>query len=132
METMQNLLIKWLALTVAVALAAWVVSLFGLGYTVKVENGDDLVKLLLGTAVLALINATLGRVLKFMSKPVNCLTLGLFSLVINALILWWVSSMGLGFRFNGFLPAFVGSLVISATNGLLAGIMVPDKEKRDS
>lgn len=129
---MQNLLIKWLALTVAVALAAWVVSLFGLGYTVKVENGDDLVKLLLGTAVLALINATLGRVLKFMSKPVNCLTLGLFSLVINALILWWVSSMGLGFRFNGFLPAFVGSLVISATNGLLAGIMVPDKEKKDS
>ena len=47
---------------------------------------------MLGVAILALLNATLGKILKLLTLPLNCLTLGLFSLVINAIIFMIVAS----------------------------------------
>ena len=63
------------------------------------------------------------------------LTLGLFSLVINAAILWAAASLKLGFRivdsgFNGFIAAFVASLLISFINGVL-GVLLPDDDRDD-
>ena len=124
---MKNILIKWLVLTIAVVIAALVLP----GIEANINGGQNLLPLFLGSAALALVNATLGRVLKFVTAPVNCLTLGLFSLIINALMLWWVGSMDLGFKLDGFMPAFLGSIIISITSGVLGGILLPDKESKD-
>lgn len=87
--------------------------------------------LLVGVAILSFLNATLGRIVKFLTIPLNCLTLGLFSLVVNAGILLLVASLNFGFSIEGppfsrFLAAFVGSLLIAFVNGVL-GTFVPDK-----
>ena len=95
----------------------------------NVKGGADALKLLVGVLVLGLLNATLGRVLKILTLPLRCLTLGLFSLVVNAVVLWIAASLDLGFHVEpgvrGFVAAFVASLLIAFINGVL-GVFLPD------
>src|SRR6188768_614078 len=74
--------------------------------------------------VLAMINATLRPLTKLLTCPIILLTLGLFALVVNGLMLWLTSAVadtfGLGFRVNGFWPAFWGALVVSIVSTLLS------------
>ena len=69
------------------------------------------------------VNAVLGSLLRILSLPVTFLTLGLFALVINAVLLWVTGavagSLGLGLQVDGFLPAFLGALVIGITRAVL-------------
>lgn len=128
---MKRLLLKWVLFAVALIVAAKVTGMFLPGFDVlPIEGFGDAMNLLLGAAVLALINATLGRVVKFLTIPLNCLTLGLFSLVVNAAMLWLAGSLKIGFVVDGFLAALVGSLVLSVVYGLL-GILIPDEDKKD-
>lgn len=128
---MQKIFLKWIVLTFAVVVAGAVTSAIGLPFSVHAKDAGDVVQLFLGSAALALVNATLGKVLKFITAPVNCLTLGIFSLVINAILLWWVGSLGFSFAVGNFLAAFVGSILISVANGVLGGILIRDKEKNE-
>ena len=61
----------------------------------------------------SLINVTLKPVLFVLTLPINLLTLGLFSLVINALLFWFVATFVAGFAVAGFLPALMGTVIIS-------------------
>lgn len=61
--------------------------------------------------VLGLVNALVRPVLLILSLPVNILTLGLFTFVVNALMFWLASSISPGFRVQGFWAAFWGALV---------------------
>jgi putative membrane protein len=127
---MTKLLLRWIVLAVSVFAASLITSALDLGFHAKISTVADFITLMIGAAVLSLLNATLGRILKFVTLPLSCLTLGLFSLVVNALILWLAASLKLGFEitdkgFNGFLAAFVASLLISIINGVL-GIFLPD------
>lgn len=61
--------------------------------------------------VLALVNALIRPLFLLLSLPVNILTLGLFTFVINALMFWLASSVAPGFRVEGFAAAFWGALV---------------------
>ena len=88
---------------------------------------------LLGVAlVFGVINATLRPLTKLLTFPLIILTLGIFALVINGLMLWLTSSLsealGLGFHVRGFWPAFWGALVVSIVSGVLS--MVVREEKR--
>jgi putative membrane protein len=83
---------------------------------------------LLGIAlVFGVVNAVLGTVLRVLALPVTFLTLGLFALVINAILLWVTGaaarSLGLGLEVRGFVPAFLGALVISVTRALLNAVV---------
>ena len=128
---MKRLLLKWVLFAVALVVAAKVTGMFMPGFDViEIKSFGDAMTLLLGAAVLALINATLGRVVKFLTIPLNCLTLGLFSLVVNAAMLWLAGSLKIGFLVDGFLAALVGSLVLSVVYGLL-GILIPDEDNKD-
>lgn len=60
--------------------------------------------------VLGLVNAILRPILSLLSLPINLLTLGLFSLVMNALLFWLASVFVPGFRVTGFSAAFWGGL----------------------
>ncbi len=74
--------------------------------------------------VFGLLNALLRPLLAFLSCPLLILTLGLFTLVINAVILWLTSavsgSLGIGFHVAGFWAAFLGALVVSIVSILLS------------
>jgi putative membrane protein len=80
---------------------------------------------LLGVAlVFGVINATLRPLAKILTFPLIILTLGIFALVINGLMLWLTSSLsealGLGFHVRGFWPAFWGALVVSVVSMALS------------
>jgi putative membrane protein len=79
----------------------------------------------LGVAlVFGVINATLRPVTKVLTFPLILVTLGLFALVVNGLMLWLTSSLssslGLGFHVTGFWAAFFGALVVSVVSALLS------------
>jgi putative membrane protein len=80
-------------------------------------------QLLIVALVFGLVNAVVRPVLALLSCPLIVVTLGLFLLVINAVMLWltsWLSaSFGLGFRVDGFLPALLGGLVIGIVSTVL-------------
>lgn len=102
-----------------------------------ITSSGDWVKLAAVAAIFGLVNATIGPVLKFMTCPAIVLTLGLFTLVINAFLLqitaWLSSKFDLGFAVAGFWPAFWGALIVTIVSAILS-IFVPGKKKseRDS
>lgn len=107
----------------------------GLGFQVKYHDINDLLPLMVGVAILAFLNATLGKILKVLTLPLSCLTLGLFSLVVNAVILMAAASLRVGFEltdtgFKGFLAAMIASVIIAFINGVL-GVFLPDDDKDD-
>lgn len=129
---MGRLLLRWILLALSVVAASLVTRALGMGFKTEVNSAGDFFMLLIGTGILSLLNATLGKILKLVTLPLNCLTLGLFSLVINALMLMLAASFEYGFTLEGtgfqkFLTALVASLLISFINGVL-GTFLPDKE----
>ena len=90
---------------------------------------------LVGVAlVFGLVNALLGTVLKLLALPLTLVTLGLFALVINALLLYVTAqlsqSLGLGFQVAGFVPAFWGGVVIGLTRAVLQ-LLLSESKARD-
>lgn len=64
-------------------------------------------------AILGFLNILVRPVLVVLTLPITILTFGLFSFVLNALLLWFVSTFVKGIAIEGFAPAFFGSLVVS-------------------
>lgn len=85
-------------------------------------------------AVFGVVNTFIRPVLRFFSFPITILTLGLFTLVINAFMLmltaWIAVRLGIGFVVNGFGTAFVGALCVSLLSMLLGAVLITDDEKR--
>ncbi len=86
---------------------------------------------MLGVAlVFGVLNASLRPVAKILTFPLIIVTLGIFALVINGLMLWLTSSLssalGLGFHVSGFWAAFWGGLVVSLVSMMLSMLVVAD------
>lgn len=133
---MKKLFLKWILLAIAVVAASFLTQYLGLGFHADVSSGQKALQLLVGVAILAVLNGTLGKILKLLTLPLNCLTLGLFSLVINALMLWLAAQSGFGMKITGDAmqqigSAFIGALLISIINGLLNSFLGDDKDKDD-
>ncbi len=96
------------------ALALWLVALLIPGIEVRGFRSA-----LVAAAVIAVVNTTLGPVLRFISFPLTFLTLGLFLLVVNAILLKLAAAVAPGFRIVGFLPAVLGSLVLTILTSVL-------------
>src|ERR1044072_9325056 len=95
---MTKLLLRWILLAISVVAASYVCQALGLGFEVDVKDASSFIKLLLGVAVLAFLNATVGKLIKFLTLPLSCITLGLFSLVIHAAILMAGAALQWGFQ----------------------------------
>lgn len=112
--------VTWLLTTAAaLAAAAWLVDgirFLGPGRGLA-EVQAKIVPLLLVAAILGLVGAVVKPVLTFVSFPLIVLTLGLFLLVINAVMLlvtgWLARQLGVSFRVDGFLAAVAGAVVIT-------------------
>lgn len=78
--------------------------------------------LLLAGLVIGLVNLLVKPIVTFFSLPFILLTLGLFYLVINGLMLWLAAALLDGLRVDGCLPAILGGLVIAAGNWLVGAL----------
>lgn len=79
---------------------------------------------IIAALVLGLVNAVIRPVLVLLTLPVTVLTLGLFILVINALLFWAVASFVPGFDVAGFWSAFVGALVFSIISFVVSAALL--------
>jgi putative membrane protein len=103
-------------------IVGWLVSAFALWLVAQMVPGievRDFGAALLATIVIAIVNAVVGPVLRFLAWPLTLLTLGLFKLVINALLLKLASLFAPGFRVRGFLDAILGALLLTILDYVL-------------
>ncbi|MHB9097479.1 MAG: phage holin family protein [Syntrophales bacterium] len=107
---MRGVLLRWVVLTAAVLAASWFLD----GIRV-----DSLVSAVLAAAMLGLLNAFLRPLLIILTLPLNIVTLGLFTFLINALMLKIASELIPGFTVRGFWTAVIGALIIGLVSWLL-------------
>lgn len=81
---------------------------------------DGFIAALVAAFLLGIVNAILRPILIFFTFPITLLTLGLFLLVINGLMLWLVAALVSGFHVNGFWGAVLGSILISIVSWILS------------
>jgi putative membrane protein len=97
----------------------------GVDFDFSVENAW--VQFLLVALIFGLINTFVKPVLRLLTLPITMATLGLFLLVLNALLLllvgWISSQLGLAFTVDGFVPAILGSIIISLV-GLILSMVI--------
>ncbi|MDG4762901.1 phage holin family protein [Solwaraspora sp. WMMD406] len=116
------------------AVALWITTLIVPGIDV---TGDSAARNALTLIIVALIFGLVNAVLKPIIKVVGCvfylLTLGLFALVVNALLFlltdWLATQLDLPFSIDGFWPAFWGAIVVAVV-GWLISLVIPDKYDR--
>jgi len=101
---MTKFLIRFLSVVLALLLAANLVN------GIQVES---LYTALIVAIVLGVLNILVRPVLVLLTLPVTVLTLGLFILVVNASLFWFVGTFVKGFTVEGFTPALIGSLIVS-------------------
>lgn len=108
------LLLQWLLSAIALILVSRIVPGFrvhGLGPA------------LIASLVIGLLNATVGFFLKIVTFPLSILTLGIFLLVINGLMILLASAVVPGFRVEGFAPAFWGAIVLALLGMVIRAIV---------
>lgn len=110
---MLRLLLRWFLDAIALLIVAWLVPGFKLA---------NLPAALIAVIVIGLLNVTLGFLLKLITLPLGILTLGLFFLVINALILKLASGVVPGFYVNTFGAAFIGAAVLALLHMLFEAL----------
>lgn len=77
---------------------------------------DTFITALVVALVLGIINLTLKPLLLLLTFPLTVLTLGLFVFVVNALLLWFIANIIEGFTITSFIPALIGSVIISVVS----------------
>ena len=114
-----KLLLRWVASALALLLVAYLIP----GITIATWGTAFVAALVLG-----LVNAFIGPVVKFITTPIRWITLGLFTLVINAalfaLAAWFVD----GFEAEGALAVFLGAILYGIAAGVLGSILGADKK----
>lgn len=94
----------------------WLVSAVALYLTSEIVRGieiDGIVPLLFAAVTIGVLNAVVRPLVLLLTLPLNVLTLGLFTLVVNAGMLWMASQVVIGFRVHGFWSALGGWLLMS-------------------
>jgi putative membrane protein len=113
---LKRFLLIWLAVAVAIGLTAWLLP------GVEVSGGFG--SLLVISAAFGLVNAILGSITKLLTMPLTIMTLGLFALVVNALMLlitdWWIDRLDV----DGFLTALLATVLISLFSTIVQVIVL--------
>ncbi|MBN6188890.1 phage holin family protein [Aneurinibacillus sp. BA2021] len=105
---------QWILSAVALLVVAWLFDAIWF---------DSVGAAFIAALVLGLINMTLRPILKLLALPVTILTLGLFALIINALMLILTSKIVPGFHVDSFFAAFFGSIVLSIVNSIMSAAL---------
>lgn len=124
--SLRYILLRWIITAVAILATTYLVP----GISIE---GEGILIALAMAVLLGLVNAIVRPILVLLSCGCIVATLGLFTLVINAVSLWLAGelgrALGLGFSIDGFVPALIGSIVISVISWLLSIFLIGDKER---
>ena len=103
----------------------WILISVSVFVTTKIISGIVVnpiwVALVVG-ACLTLFNMFIKPIIKVLTLPLNILTLGLFSLVVNSVLFWYLGTFIKGFEVSTFTAAFIGALVVSIINWLFSKV----------
>ena len=125
---MGKLFVRWLINAIALALAAHFVP----GITITDDKAWAVVAVM--AVIFGLVNALIRPLVKLLTCLLNAITLGLFTLVINAMMLWlssWIAGqINVGFHVDGFGNAFLGALLISIVRVVLSFLLRDDRDRR--
>ncbi len=119
---MVGLILRWVANALALLLTVWLGKMLGLGLYVSGFGGAMIAALVIG-----LINALIRPIVVMLTLPLNCLTFGLFGLVINAFLFWLAGELLTEFDVNGPVAALFGSIVMSIFSGVFSHALEPQK-----
>lgn len=125
---MKNFLVKTIANAAALAVAIWLLK----DITLTGENtGRKALTLFLVALLFGLVNFIVKPVVKLLSFPLFILTLGLITLVVNALMLlltsWLAGTLNLAFHVSGFWTAVLGGVIISIVSWAMH-VLLPDED----
>lgn len=99
-----------------------------------VTHDGSWLTLIVVAVVFGVVNTFVGAITKVLTFPIVVVTLGLFLLVINGLMLWLTSriadALDLGFSVSGFWPAFWGALVVSVVSTVLGWMVAASDRER--
>jgi putative membrane protein len=112
---MRSWVINWLLSTLSLLVAAWAIP------GIKLSGP---LAALLAALLIGFLNASIGLALKILTIPLTIVTLGLFLLVVNALMFWLAAAIVPGFYVRGFWAAFFGALLMSIVGVILRHIVV--------
>jgi len=104
----------------------WILSAIALLLVSRLVPGfhvAGLLPALIAVVVIGLLNATVGLFLKIITFPLSILTLGIFLLVINGVMILVASSLVPGFHVRGFFPAFWGAVVLALLGMLIRAVV---------
>jgi putative membrane protein len=122
-----RLIVRLLAGAVALAVAAGLIDGISVG---PGTTGERLLTLLAVAVIFGLVNAVVRPIVRLFTFPLFIITLGLFTFVVNALMLlltaWIGDQFDLAFEVDGFVAALLGALVISVVSFLI-NVALPDK-----
>lgn len=118
---MGKFFVKTIATAVAVLFAAYIIK----GVTVDSTGTAFLVALVLG-----LLNSFIKPILIILTIPITIVTLGLFLLVINIIIIKWVADIVPGFTVNGWFAALLFSLLVSFVSSIIEAIIGTDERRK--
>lgn len=105
----------------------WIISAVALLITSKIIPGfkvNSFISALWAAVVIGLANIVIWPLLMFLTLPINVLTLGLFTFVVNGIVLKICAALIKGFDINGWLPAILGAVVLALIGMLLHGIFI--------
>ena len=95
-------------------------ALIAVAYVVPGIHVSGIGGALIAALILGIVNAILRPILIILSLPLELITLGLFTLVINALLFWLVGALHVGLDVDGFWPAFWGAIVMAIVSWILS------------
>lgn len=105
-----------------------VVSAFALVLTAYLIPGisvNSFVTALVAAFVLGVVNAVIKPVILLLTLPINIITLGLFTFIINAIMMWLTTLIVPGFQISGFVAAILGAIFLSAISTILHALTEP-------
>lgn len=123
---------RFLASAAALAVATWLLP--GITTDVGTDNWAKVWTVVAVAAIFGLVNSVVKPLFKFATAPLILLTLGLFLLVINAVLLmlvsWLAGQLGLAWHVNGWGSAFLGAFIVSVVSFILNAFLKRGEEHR--
>ena len=116
-----RLLVRWLISAVSIMIVAYLVP----GFVVH-----GVVAALIAAVIIGLVNATLGSVVKILTLPLTFLTLGLFLIVVNAIMLKVAAALTPGFEVQTWGAAFIGAILLSLVSTFLHWLIGDKRSER--
>ena len=113
-----SMLVKWILFAFLIMFIAWVLP----GITIT-----GFLSAMFVVLVLSLVNIFIRPLINFISLPLNFLTLGIFSLIVNALLFLLVAKFSPGFEIDGFWNGFWGALILSVLSPMIDKVKIGKK-----